>query len=494
MSDAAQPDLPAAVLRGQRRPRPIWIVPLVVLGLSVWLGVRSCSERGVIVRVLLEEGGQGLKPGDDVRYRGTAVGQVLSIDVDESNGGALVTASLQAGADLLARSGSRFWVVRPEFGLARIGGLETLVGPRYLAVLPGRSPGDEADRNRPRQRYFVGLAEAPAVETRQPGDLEIVLSATQQRGLRRGAPVTYRQVRVGTVLSVGLTSDGGAVEARVHVEQPYAQLIRGGTRFWDVGGVEANLGLGGLKLRADALETVLAGGVALATPPFAGEVVRTGHRFVLEPAPPEGWLSWQPLIAIGSSMLPPGAALPAPLRARATWKNSGLMSLSRQRSREGWVLKVEQGLLGPSDMLAPDERAEPLSAQLEAAGTVVMLSDPLRWEQEGVGEIEAQVPGSAWPARQCRRPAEPEDCLIVGDPTAAPLPVAAGRFSATEGSWVVDRAVPIDDTWHGAAVVARADGTLVGLLLVDNGHGRVALLPESFPQRKPGPPGSGPPK
>jgi hypothetical protein len=468
--------VPTALLRPLLR-RPVWIIPLLALVAAAWLGVRSWTERGVIIRVLLEQG-HGLKPGDEVRYRGTAVGQVRSIDVDESTGGALVTASLHSGADLIARSGSRFWVVRPEFGLARVGGLETLVGPRYLAALPGRSAEGGDGRDRPRQRHFVGLAEAPAVESRQPGDLEIVLSATQQRGLRRGAPVTYRQVRVGTVLSVGLTSDGGAVEARLHIEQPYAQLIRRGTRFWDVSGVEAALGLGGLKLRADTIETVLAGGVALATPPFAGEVVRTGHRFVLEPEAPDGWLSWQPLVAIGSSMLPPGSALPAPLRARTSWRVGGLMTLSRQRSREGWVLKVEQGLLGPLDMLASDERAEPLSAQLETAGAVVPLSAPPLWTQGGLAEIAADLPGSAWPPRQTRRPEAPEDCLIVGDPTAAPLPVAAGRFSATDGVWTVDPAVPVDESWHGAAVVARADGCLVGLLIVNGGRARVELLPK----------------
>src|SRR5439155_25519323 len=141
-----------------------------------------------------------------------------------------------------------------------------------------------------------------------------------------------------------------------YIEQPYAQLIREGTRFWDVGGLDANLGLGGLKLRAQTLETVLAGGVALATPPEAGAPVRTGHRFLFEPEPPDHWLEWQPLVAIGSSMLPPGAALPAPLRAKATWKHGGLMNLTRSRSREGWVLKTEDGLLGPADLLAPDPK------------------------------------------------------------------------------------------------------------------------------------------
>jgi hypothetical protein len=37
----------------------------------------------------------------------------------------------------------------------------------------------------------------------------------------------------------------------------------------------------------------------------------------------------------------------------------------------------------------------------------------------------------------------------------------------------------VDESWHGAAVVARDDGYLLGLLLVEDGEARVALLPES---------------
>ena len=152
-------------------------------------------------------------------------------------------------------------------------GLETLVGPRYLAVLPG----DGTPR-----RHFIGFPEPPVVETTEPGDLEIILHASQRGGLRRGAPVTYRQIPVGIVRSVGLASDGGAVEARVHIEKPYAQLVREGTRFFSVGGFEADVGLTGVSLEVESLAALLTGGVALATPPDAGEIVRTGHRFVMD--------------------------------------------------------------------------------------------------------------------------------------------------------------------------------------------------------------------
>ena len=36
-------------------------------------------------------------------------------------------------------------------------------------------------------------------------------------GLRPGAPVLYRQVRIGTVLSVGLTSDGGIFTSKPYI-------------------------------------------------------------------------------------------------------------------------------------------------------------------------------------------------------------------------------------------------------------------------------------
>src|SRR5262249_47313837 len=156
----------------------------------------------------------------------------------------------------------------------RIEGLETLVGPRFLAALP---PGEADGAGSPRQYHFVGLNEPPIVESIQPGDLEIVLQSAQRGSLHPGAPVSYRQTRIGTVQSVGLSSDGGAVESRVHIQQPFVPLIRPNTRFWDVGGLQAKFGLTGVSIEVDSAEALIAGGVALATPPSpeaGGDAVR----------------------------------------------------------------------------------------------------------------------------------------------------------------------------------------------------------------------------
>ena len=136
-----------------------WLLPLAAIIAAAWLGGRAWSQRGVLVTVVLADG-HGLKVGDAVRYRGIAVGEVRQVTLDEQSSGIRVTAALRSEADRLARTGSRFWVVRPQVVLSRTAGLETLVGPPYLAVLPGR---------RARPAPFLRPHEPPTVAPRRPG-------------------------------------------------------------------------------------------------------------------------------------------------------------------------------------------------------------------------------------------------------------------------------------------------------------------------------------
>ncbi len=458
--------LPQAVIAPERRLSLAWIIPLLAVLLAAWLGFAAWRERGIVITVQLPEG-HGLRIGDELRYRGINVGEVREVELAEDLDGVIVTISLRAEADLLARAGSRFWVVRPQLGLTGVEGLETLVGPRYLSVLPGE------DRARG-QRSFVGLSSPPPVDRIEPGDLEIILEAESRGSLRPCAPVTYRQVRVGTVMSAGLASDGSIVEARLHIRKAYRELIRQETQFWDAGGVRADIGLTGMSVELDSIEDLLAGGVALATPPLedAGEIVHTGHRFRLNEEPDEDWLEWQPTVAVGSSLLPPGSVLPQPLRAVIGWKEGFIFK--GKKSRQGWVLQTDAGLLGPADLLKPDEDAEEETATLEVGGMVMPLEQNPSWEGSGLARLEVEITSLSWSARRMRVLAEPEDCIILADRAAAALPLAATRLTPGEGGWLVDAALSVDESWHGACVLSRADGYLVGILLVGEDEAVVA--------------------
>ncbi len=457
-------DLPEAILQPERRWTWLWLLPAVAVLVAAWMGANAWAHRGQSVTVHLDAG-HGLSVGADVRYNGIVVGQVRSVELDDTLDGVVVTAVLTSQPRGLARAGTRFWVVRPQLNVTGATGLETVVGPRYLAMLPGEGP--------PR-RHFMGLSEPPVVDAIEPGDLEVILESPRRGGLRPGTPVLYRQVPVGTVLSVGLSSDAAAVEARVHVPKAYAQLVRAQSRFWNVGGFEAELGFKGMSIEMDSVEALLAGGVALATPPDGGAPVRTGHRFELFDKPRKEWLDWRPQVMLGSPLLPPGGILPAPIRAVVSW-NAGRF-LKSQRSRRGWVLQTEDGLLGPADLLTPPAEAAE-SLVLEVAGRPLSLPADTRWVGHGLALLDVQVKPEHWPRQRRRRPTEVEDCVAIADPTSSPLPLAAARLQAGEHTWTVDPVVSIDEVWHGAVVLSRADGKMIGVILVASDAACIALLP-----------------
>lgn len=468
---AARPALPRAVITVERRTSWAWLAPLLALLFAGYLGWQAWTLRGERVVVLFNQG-HGLKVGDEVRHRGIVVGRVEHIDLVPSLEGVQVTVTLRSHAGRIARQGTQFWIVRPRIGPSGVTGLDTVVGPRWIAVKPGDDPAADP------RREFVGLPEPPVVEEVFPGDLEVVLQAKNRGSLQPGGPVMYRQVRVGTVLSVGLASDGSAVEARVHIEQAYAALVRERTRFWDSGGAKFNVGITGVSMEMDSLASLMIGGVSLATPRDGGQPVRTGHRFTCAPEPLKEWLEWDPAVPIGSALLPPGAPVPTPERARLAWREGRVFRSTE--SRTGWVLPVEGGLIGPADLLKPAADARAGTASLEVAGQSVPLVTPA-WERGEVAMLPSPAIGRPWPRSAMRRPDAPEDCLIVADGAAAPIPLAAARLSSRSGSWRIDEAIGFDASMHGACVLSRTDGALVGFLLVDRRAGRVALLPAEYP-------------
>lgn len=452
--------LPEAVAVPHRRWSWWWLVPMAALALVAVVGAQALRARGELVRLRFEDG-RGLKPGDALRHRGVQVGSVVDVALAEGAAGVAVRVRLHPSAVTLARTGSRFWVVRPQLSLEGAAGLDTLIGPLYLAVEPGE--GAPA-------RSFSGLEYPPVLAGLQPGGLEVVLDAPARGGLRPGAPVTYRQLTVGRVISVALASDAGAVEVRCYVEPAFATLVRERTRFWNAGGFDLAAGLmGGVRLEIDSLQALLAGGVAFATPPDAGAAGVTGRRFVLHRRPEEDWLGWKPAVPIGAG---PATTLPRPVRARLTWAAGRWWS--GEDARSGWIVPVAGGALAVADLIQPPPAARQGSATLEADGAArpvaALPATPAGPNLLRVAAADLAAPAGAAPPVRALVPGE--DCLLVGDPATPPRPLAAHAIGAD----LVIADAGLDHSWHGAAAVARSDGALVALVAVD-ARGRARLLP-----------------
>ena len=418
--------------------------------------------------------GHGLAAGDPLKYRGIAVGEVSTVRLAGDLSSVDVKVRLVESATRLARTGSRFWIERPRISLAEVRGLETVVGGRYLAVLPG--PADAESRD-----FFEGLDEAPALTEIVEGGLEIVLEGAERSGLEPGSPVTYRGISVGQITSVGLSSDAVKVEARAYIQPPYRELIHDNTRFWSISGIEVSLGWTGVTMDMESFSTLAAGGVAMVTPDPPGRPVATGHRFVLWPEPLDSWRTWQPRIPIGNTLLPEGLGIPRPLRASLRWKERGYVGFSRARQLDGWVLPLEGGrLLGPFELLSPAVGAIGEQAVLAVAGQefAVLKQSAVRIGPLGAFVLKENAPQIEhfWPLTRIRAAEAPEDCLLVGDPQSKIIPLSVGRLTPEESSWGVDASIPLDRTWHGASVVSRRDGAVIGILLFDAVRCRIQLL------------------
>ena len=96
--------------------------------------------------------------------------------------------------------------------------------------------------------------------------MHLTLKADRLGSLNRGSPVFYKQIQVGQVKSYLLSEDQSTVEIKVYIEPTYANLVRKHTRFWNASGISIDANLSGLKVRSESLSSIVAGGIAFATP------------------------------------------------------------------------------------------------------------------------------------------------------------------------------------------------------------------------------------
>ncbi len=290
-SPPSPPPPPAARIARTRRWSLAWLLPLAVLAALITLGVQATGERPIPITIRFAEGA-GLRPGDQVSCKGVKVGEVREVRLAPDAQSVLVEVALDRSAASTAVEGSRFWIIRPEVSLRRVSGLDAILGPRTIALEPG--PVDA-----PRATRFGGLESAPPLPDPTDGSLTLTLRANRRSSLSPGSPVTYRDIRVGQVLSYRLASDATAAEITIAVEPQYAALVRENTRFFNTSGISADWGIfKGLDIRTDSLESIVTGAIGLATPNKPGPRVGAGHTFELAPIPNNDWLDWEPEIPL----------------------------------------------------------------------------------------------------------------------------------------------------------------------------------------------------
>ncbi|WP_462379811.1 PqiB family protein [Pseudomonas sp. Marseille-QA0892] len=263
MSDRPNPSAPTPEVRSHRfRISLIWLVPIAAALVGLSMVIHSWLSTGPTVVVSFQTA-EGLEANrTQVKYKNVVIGTVTRIQLSDDRSHVNATIELDKSAHPFTREDSRFWVVRPRIGAGGVSGIDTLLSGVFI--------GADAGRSEETSTTFEGLEQPPAVTYGQPGK-RFTLHTGDLGSLYVGAPVYYRRIQVGQVVSYTLANDGKGVDIEIFVNAPHDRFVLTDSRFWNASGIDVALGANGLRVNAESLSTIVAGGIAFREPNWTPE-------------------------------------------------------------------------------------------------------------------------------------------------------------------------------------------------------------------------------
>ena len=265
----------------------VWLVPLVAALVGLSMLVHSWLNVGPTI-VISFQTAEGLEANStQVKFKSVVIGKVTDIALSEDHSHVDATIELKKSAEAFTHKDSRFWVVRPRIGASGVSGIST--------VLSGAFIGADAGSSEETARFFKGLEVPPPVTLNQSGK-HFVLHTTDLGSLYVGAPIYYRRIPVGQVISYNLAKDGKGVDVNIFIDAPNDRFVIKDSRFWNASGIDMSISTEGLKVNTQSLSTVIQGGIAFVEPEYSPnpQPAKANDEFKLFPdkesalAPPDG--------------------------------------------------------------------------------------------------------------------------------------------------------------------------------------------------------------
>lgn len=264
----------------------IWLFPFFALLIAGWLMLDYYRQQGPKIKILFDDAAGIQAEKTNVKFRGVSIGTVKDVYISEDQKDVVAEVILRKDAENFAVEGSKFSLITPKVGLSGVSGLETLFEGTYIAVLPG--PEDAA-----RKKIFKAASSATSTDPLDDTS-PFILETNNVESINVGNAVTFHGLKVGSVTKLILTKTGQALHVQVNIENRYVRLVRINTVFWRKIGVQAKVGLFNAEFKMNSLDSIMNGGVEMATPGPAGVQAKSGQKFPLLALPPKDSEKWNP--------------------------------------------------------------------------------------------------------------------------------------------------------------------------------------------------------
>ncbi len=263
------------VIRKNRGISIVWTLPIIALCICGWLVFNSYKDAGVDITIYFKDA-SGIVPGKtQIMARGIPVGLVKKVLPDLDNQRIIAIAKMEKEVVSHLVEDTLFWIVRPQLSASSVQGLDTIFSGSYIGIQIGTM-------TKPR-REFIGLLSPPPVSPKTPG-LHFQLTTEMLGSIQTDTGIYYRNIEIGKVQSYQLVDDTNVL-IDLFIEPEFAHLVREGSRFCNVSGVQISGKLPNLKVQVESLASLLRGGILLYTPEQLKDspVAENGHVFSLYP-------------------------------------------------------------------------------------------------------------------------------------------------------------------------------------------------------------------
>ena len=218
--------------------------------------VKTLSEQGPRATISFKTA-EGIEVGKTrIKYKNVDIGVVEKIKFSDDFSNIILTVDFMEGSEKFLRRSTRFWVVKPQLSLRGATGLSTIISGAYIEIEPGAGAS---------KLHFIGLEKQPVVKSDEQGK-KITLVTQKLGSVDTGSPIYYQGLLAGEVLGYELGNDRKSTYVHTFIKDPFDQLIRGNTNFWNVSGINVSMGADGFKVQTESIQSMLFGGIAFESP------------------------------------------------------------------------------------------------------------------------------------------------------------------------------------------------------------------------------------
>ena len=266
------------------------------------------SRTGLAIELVADQLGS-VKAGDKVYYREVGVGRVTGYELTGTADKVIIQVDIEHHYAHLVRKNSVFWnasgidIHAGLFSGAEIDfeSLQSILAGGIAFYTPEHEPKGQPAGHGEKFKLYAHFESAHQIEKPDKPGLKVILTADQLGSITKGNNVYYREIVVGKVTGYELAETGDHVLITVDIQHRFAPIVRENSVFWNASGIDVHFGLfSGAEIHTESLKSILAGGIAFATPDNndMGKPAKPDARFPLHPKVNDQWLKLKPKIRL----------------------------------------------------------------------------------------------------------------------------------------------------------------------------------------------------